>query len=703
MEIQNQLRTLMEQALASLQLPPTPLTFDLPPDLTHGDFASSIALRLTKVAGKPPLQLAEEIAGAIPPNDLIEKIEVLKPGFVNLFIRPAKLLEIRNLKLEIGVRERVCVEYTDPNPFKEFHIGHLYSNVVGECLARLQEAIGHDVYRLCYQGDVGMHVANSVYGMIEGPNPVSSRQSIVDSEKQTDPSSRLVACGSLSLSERVKWLGQCYAFGATENKEKPEVSAKVKLLNAQIFQIAQEMWQKTDPTFVPQIDYAQFVKAEAYPHDLVYECYVTGRAWTMEYFENVYQTLGTHSQKSDAEGAFDHYYAESKVAEYGYTTVMKHLETGLFEKSEGAIVSSKEKNGLHTRVFINSHGLPTYEAKELGLNPEKYKKYHFDRSIIVTANEINEYFKVLLWNLKQIDAYVGEHTTHIGHGVVQLPEGKMSSRTGKIISGESLIEEATSRVIEKMEQTRDVIARSDAGTTWQSSLEPGSFSKEEEGVIPPGVAYGRSPAPPAVIPAKAGIPNADIAQKIAIAAIKYSLLKTNIGKDVVFSFDESLSFEGNSGPYLLYTVVRCKSILGKSTVNSRQSTALDPVILPARQIGGSEAERSRKISSPTFSQFPIINSPLSIINYPPEDLLLLRLLARYNTVIAESARLLSPHAVCTYLYTLASEFSSYYAKVNILKTEDAELRETRLRLVSYVADTLTRGCQVLGFEVVERM
>jgi arginyl-tRNA synthetase len=105
--------------------------------------------------------------------------------------------------------------------------------------------------------------------------------------------------------------------------------------------------------------------------------------------------------------------------------------------SEGAIVSSKEKNGLHTRVFINSHGLPTYEAKELGLNPEKYKKYHFDRSIIVTANEINEYFKVLLWNLKQIDAYVGEHTTHIGHGVVQL---------FGLIGGESMRVDKYSRV-----------------------------------------------------------------------------------------------------------------------------------------------------------------------------------------------------------------------------------------------------------------
>jgi arginyl-tRNA synthetase len=127
------------------------------------------------------------------------------------------------------------------------------------------------------------------------------------------------------------------------------------------------------------------------------------------------------------------------------------------------------------------------------------------------------------------------------------------------------------------------------------------------------------------------ISRSQIAQKVAIAAIKYSLLKTNIGKDVVFSFDESLSFEGNSGPYLLYTVVRCKSILGKSTVDSRQSTGSDPVILSAAK-------------GPNDSQLKS-NFQFSILNFELSDLRLIRLLARYNTVVSESARLLSPHAV----------------------------------------------------------
>jgi len=222
----------------------------------------------------------------------------------------------------------------------------------------------------------------------------------------------------------------------------------------------------------------------------------------------------------------------------------------------------------------------------------------------------------------------------------------MSSRTGKILSGEALIEEATSRVVEKMSS---------------SSSSP---------VIPP---------PTDVIPAHAGISErfqgdkSIIAQKVAIAAIKYSLLKTNLGKDVTFSFDESLSFEGNSGPYLLYTIVRCKSIMSK---------AMSSELL---------ASSKHKTSG---SQLAACSS---------DDLLLLRLLARYDSVIAQAADKLAPHSVCTYLYTLASEFSSYYAKVNILKTEDVELKQFRLWLVSKIAETLTKGVNILGFEAVEKM
>ncbi|MEI6326901.1 MAG: arginine--tRNA ligase [Candidatus Roizmanbacteria bacterium] len=666
------LEEIFTQAISGLKLDTHGVTFDLPTDLSHGDFTTNIAMRLSKNAQMNPFDLAQSIVKHIPANDLIEKVEAIKPGFINVFVKPTALLSSLDLQPSTHKPQRVCVEYTDPNPFKEFHIGHLYSNAVGESLARLQEALGHDVYRLCYQGDVGLHVACSVYGMIEGNIPQSSFLGEGGSADEAETEGvTFEHIKSLPPTDRVKWLGKCYAFGATANKENPEAAEKIKKLNAQLFQVAQEMWIKADPKFKAQIDYKQFVKEEVYPHDLVSEYYVTGRQWTLDYFDEIYKKLGTQSKKPDAAGAFDHYYFESAVAEYGYTTVMKYLEKGLFEKSDGAIVSTKDKNGLHTRVFINSHGLPTYEAKELGLNPEKYKKYAFDKSIIITANEINEYFKVLLWNLKQIDPYVGEHTTHIGHGVVRLPEGKMSSRTGKILSGESLIDEATSRVVEKMNLTSSssaVIPDSD----------PGSSAERVSGHV-----QGNKSI---------------IAQKVAIAAIKYSLLKTNLGKDVTFSFDESLSFEGNSGPYLLYTIVRCKSILGKSKVESLKSIKSESSQGSAE--GGDMAISPNVTLSPTKGPN---NYQLSTINYQLDDLRLLRLLARYDSVITQAADKLAPHTVCTYLYTLASEFSSYYARINILKTEDEALKQFRLWLVSKIDETLTKGVHILGFESVEKM
>src|SRR5690606_20581967 len=123
---------------------------------------------------------------------------------------------------------------------------------------------------------------------------------------------------------------------------------------------------------------------------------------------------------------------------------------GVFKESDGAVIFLGEEYGLHNRVFINSLGLPTYEAKELGLAPAKYEYFPYDQSIVITGNEIKEYFKVLLKALSLIRPELAEKTLHIGHGMVRLPEGKMSSRTGNVITGEWLLDEAKRRVVKIM-------------------------------------------------------------------------------------------------------------------------------------------------------------------------------------------------------------------------------------------------------------
>ena len=213
----------------------------------------------------------------------------------------------------------------------------------------------------------------------------------------------------------------------------------------------------------------------------------------MEYFDSIYKKLGTK---------FDYFFFESEAGPIGKEIVEKN--SNIFEKSEGAIVFHAENYNpkLHTRVFITKEDLPTYEAKELGLAQIKYEKYKYDKSIVITGNEINDYFKVLLCAMQQIFPDLAEKTTHISHGMLRLPTGKMSSRTGDIITAESLIEEVKSKV------KNDEIA--------------------------------------------------------AIAAIKYMILRQSIGGDIIFDIEKSVSTEGDSGVYLQYSYARANSILEKA-------------------------------------------------------------------------------------------------------------------------------------------
>jgi len=180
---------------------------------------------------------------------------------------------------------------------------------------------------------------------------------------------------------------------------------------------------------------------------------------------------------------------------------------------------------LHTRVFINSRGLPTYEAKELGLNQKKFELYPLDLSIIITGNEIVEYFKVLLKVMELIMPAVAQKTRHIGHGMLRLASGKMSSRTGEVITAEVLIDQAKAKIKEKENPAR--LSDGQAGDLPEAERE-------------------------------------NTTEQIAIGAIKYSILKQSPGRDIIFDFDKSLAIEGNSGPYLQYTYARLNSILNKA-------------------------------------------------------------------------------------------------------------------------------------------
>ncbi|KKQ76086.1 MAG: Arginine-tRNA ligase, partial [Parcubacteria group bacterium GW2011_GWC1_38_6] len=350
--------------------------------IDHGDYAVTIRniiegglkrghdFETTKFTQDDGEVILEEIKKHPDFDKIFDRAEFKFPVFFNFFTNKKVLLDElkqvfkkkQNYGFSSGWKDKkVIVEFTDPNPFKEFHIGHLYSNIVGEAISRFSGAVGARVKRINYQGDVGLHVAKAVWGI---------EQKIV-SEKIN-----FAKLESKPLKERIVFLGQAYVLGANAFEEDNTAKEEIVELNKKIF--------KLDKT--------------------IKNVYQKGRRWSLLYFEKIYKRLGTK---------FDSYYFESEVAPTGEKLVKDGLKRGIFKESEGAIIFPGENYGLHNRVFINSQGLPTYEAKELGLALAKNKDFKYDLSIIITGNEIVEYFKVLIAALEAVLPDLGVKTLHI--------------------------------------------------------------------------------------------------------------------------------------------------------------------------------------------------------------------------------------------------------------------------------------------------
>ncbi len=496
-----------------------------PTNLAFGDYSTNAGI----VSKKAP-ELFENLEKNKPGG--VEKIEN-KNGFINFYLTKKffaeSLREIVKRGDEFGKNdglkgEKVMVEYTDANPFKEFHIGHLMSNTVGESVARLHEWGGAEVKRASYQGDVGMHVAKAVWGILHD---------------EKDP----------------------YPAGAKAYEENVEAKAEIQAINKKIYDRSDEK---------------------------INEVYKKGREESLKHFDEIYKRLGTK---------FDYLFFESETAELGKKIVLDN--PGTFVESDGAIVfnAAEHNAALHTRVFINSDGLPTYEAKELGLAKIKADKYGYTKSVVITGNEVNDYFRVLLQAMKLVFPDLAMKTKHLSHGMLRLSSGKMSSRTGDVITTESLIEEVKEKV------------------------------KGDE--------------------------------QVAIGAIKYMILRSNIGGDIIFDVEKSVSTEGDSGVYLQYAHARAGTLLAK-----------------AGKKGNANGEQGevREVE---------------------------KLLYRFPEIVDRSMAEHAPHHLTTYLTELASSFNNFYAHEQVIG--DSPEASYRLAIVEAFQIVMQNGLNILGISAPEKM
>ena len=336
------------------------------------------------------------------------------------------------------------------------------------------------------------------------------------------------------------------------------------------------------------------------------EIYTLTRDWSLEYFENIYARVGSH---------FDRLYFESEVFSRGVEVVKEFVKKGVFKESQGAVIFEGSKHDLHDRVFITSKGYPTYEAKDMALAELQFKECEPDKILHVVGKEQTDYFKVIFKALEQVLPESVGKEEHLNYGWVTLKGGKMGARLGNVVLGEWLLDEVEKKIGEIMS------------------------GREFENIE-------------------------DVAEKVSLAAAKYSFLKTGVHNDIKFDLDESVRVDGDSGPYLLYIVARIKSILRKKDV---------PQVLPSM-------------------------SSVSLI----EKQLLLQI-ARYSEVTKLSAENLDPSKIAQYLFDLAQSFNSFYAACPVLQAEDENIGNFRLQLIKKVELVMTNGLDLLGIETVDEM
>lgn len=492
----------LKKVIESMGYDPADIVCTISKNPGFGDYSTNVALQLAKQ--KPlndkqtPTEIANQILQKFGKADYLEKTEVAGGGFINLFISDEELF--KNLEVAGNVEKdknpkKILVEYGHVNPLKEIHIGHLRTFILGESLCRIFEAVGYKVFRANYQGDIGLHIAKAIWGIKKLGLPTTE----------------------LNLQEKAKFLGQAYAEGNSSYEAAPEIKKEIDKINMALY--------KQDPELK--------------------DVYKLARDWSLEYFEPIYELLGVK---------YDRCFFESEVFEEGKKLVAENIGK-VFEESEGAVIFPGEKYGLHNRVFITSAGNPTYEGKEIGLAKLEYKTFNYDKSIHVVASEQEGYFEVVIKAIELIFPYLEGKKFHLSYGVVDLKQGKMSSRTGNVVTVDDLYHEVSEKVREVMKQNRIEVDQK-------------------------------------------------IVRQVSLGAIKFSYLKYSPRPNIVFDLEESVSLSGDSGPYVQYTYARIQSVLRKTAVKLTKISKKEPLEKIERQILGQLLHFSEVIADIEQSYHP---------------------------------------------------------------------------------------------------
>ena len=340
--------------------------------------------------------------------------------------------------------------------------------------------------------------------------------------------------------------------------------------------------------------------------------------WVYQGFDETYKAMGV---------GFDKIYYESETYLEGKAKVEEGLAKGLFfRKPDGSVWADLSDEGLDQKLLLRADGTSVYMTQDIGTADLRFKDYPIDKMIYVVGNEQNYHFQVLSILLDRLGFKWGKELVHFSYGMVELPNGKMKSREGTVVDADDLMEEMVSA------------AR-------RTSEELGKFADMTENE------------------------RNEIARIVGMGALKYFILKVDARKNMLFNPEESIDFNGNTGPFIQYTYARIRSIMRKAEAEGFVLPSVLPDTLPLNE---KEVQLIQKLNS-------------------------------FETVVEQAGKDYSPSGIANYCYELTKDFNQFYHDYSILNAESTEAKTLRLALAKNVAKTIKNSMQLLGIEVPERM
>ena len=356
--------------------------------------------------------------------------------------------------------------------------------------------------------------------------------------------------------------------------------------------------------------------------------------WVYAGFDETYKALGV---------SFDKIYYESETYLEGKEKVEEGLQKGFFyRRDDGSVWADLTSEGLDEKLLLRSDGTSVYMTQDIGTAKLRFQDYPIDKMIYVVGNEQNYHFQVLSILLDKLGFKWGKDLVHFSYGMVELPNGKMKSREGTVVDADDLI---ATMVADARQMSADKVNKLEDIT-------------EEEAQ--------------------------EIARIVGMGALKYFILKVDARKNMLFNPEESIDFNGNTGPFIQYTYARIRSILRKVEEQGARSKERE------------DSSETKPLSCP----LPLAPCPLALAE---REISLIQKLQGFETAVKQAGTDYNPSCIANYCYDLASEYNRFYHDFSVLREEDEQKRTFRIALSAAVAQVIKNGMGLLGIEVPERM